>query len=51
MTESMCRSLRRLVFTRHRTSCPLCKFNEALHGLPWRYDDSCPNLISINQAH
>lgn len=50
MTESMCPSLRRLAFTRYRASCPLCRFNEELHG-PWWYDDSCPNLISINQAH
>jgi hypothetical protein len=39
------------LITRHRNSCPLCRFNEALHGLPTRYDDSRSNVVSINQVH
>ena len=39
------------LITRHRTSCPLCRFNEALHGLPGRYNDSRTDVVSINQVH
>jgi hypothetical protein len=39
------------LITRHRNSCPLCKFNEALHGLPRRYNDSPSNVVSISQVH
>jgi hypothetical protein len=39
------------LITRHRNSCPLCRFNEASHGLPGRYNDSRSNVVSINQVH
>jgi hypothetical protein len=39
------------LITRHRNSCPLCRFNEASHGLPGRYYDSRSNVVSINQVH
>jgi hypothetical protein len=38
------------LITRHRNSCTLCRFNEALHGLPG-YNDSRSNVVSINQVH
>jgi hypothetical protein len=38
------------LITRHRNSCALCRFNEALHGLPG-YNDSRSKLVSINQVH
>jgi hypothetical protein len=39
------------LITRHRNSCPLCRFNEASHGLPGRYNDSRSNVVSIDQVH
>jgi hypothetical protein len=39
------------LITRHRNSCQLCRFNEALHGLPKRYNDSVSKVVSINQVH
>jgi hypothetical protein len=39
------------LITRHRNSCPFCLFNEALHGLPGRYNDSRTIAVSINQVH
>jgi hypothetical protein len=39
------------LITRHRNSCPLCRFNEALHGVQGRYNDSGSNVVSINQVH
>jgi hypothetical protein len=39
------------LITRHRNSCRICRFNEALHGLPRRYNDSRTDVVSINQVH
>jgi hypothetical protein len=39
------------LITRHRNSCRICQFNEALHGLPRRYNDSRTDVVSINQVH